>query len=256
MRLVLLMRLWLAALAGLAGARAAESGAPPPATPHPLAWDALEKTLEAKPGDDVADFEFSVRNTSGSPVEILDLQPSCGCTVAELPKSPWVLAPGETGSFKASADFSGKHGRFSKSIQVVTSAGPQVLQVHVIIPENDAARRARNLQLATADRQAVFRGDCASCHATPAAGRQGAELYAAACGICHAAEPRASMVPDLGIARAPRDAAYWRQWINAGREQTLMPAFAAEHGGPLTPAQIESLVAFALRHFPTEPTAP
>ena len=38
-------------------------------------------------------------------VEILELRPSCGCTVAEMPKTPWVLAPGEKSSFRAIADF-------------------------------------------------------------------------------------------------------------------------------------------------------
>jgi hypothetical protein len=67
------------------------------------------------------------------------------------------------------------------------------------------------------------------------------------------AEHRASMVPTLLVAREPRDAAFWRKWISEGKEHTLMPAFAKEHGGPLTPEQIESLVEFAVTSFPKVP---
>ena len=220
---------------------------------HPLFWDALEKSYDAKPGDEAADFTYSVQNRSQSEVEILELRPSCGCTVAEMPKTPWVLKPGEKGSFTATADFQGKHGKFTKVIHIISSAGTQMLTLNVNIPETEESRRTRNQLLATADRQAVFRGDCATCHVTPTVGKTGAELFQAACGICHTAAHRASMVPDLAIAREMRDEAYWRRWISDGKERSLMPAFAQQHGGPLSAAQIESLIAYALQHLPTEP---
>lgn len=226
-----------------------------PAVPHPLVWEAMTQAIDAKPGEDAAEFVFSVQNTSAQRVEIRELRPSCGCTVAELPEKPWILAPGARGSFRATADFKGKQGKFVKTIHVVTPAGAQVLTLEVNIPDTPEARRARNQQLAAADRQAVFRGECAACHATPAAGKLGGELFAAACGVCHTAAHRASMVPDLGVARQPRDAAYWRTWIADGKQGTLMPGFARAHGGPLSDEQIESLIAFALQHLPTQPAA-
>jgi hypothetical protein len=61
------------------------------------------------------------------------------------------------------------------------------------------------------------------------------------------------MVPDLLIARERRDSAWWQRWIAEGKEGTLMPAFAQARGGPLTEAQVASLVEFALSHLPTEP---
>ena len=60
------------------------------------------------------------------------------------------------------------------------------------------------------------------------------------------------MVPDLLVARDQRDAAWWRGWITDGKDGTLMPAFGKTHDGPLTDAQIDSLVEFALSHLPTE----
>lgn len=244
-RIVRLFSCLLALVACVAGAAAEQN--------NPLAWDALEKTHTAKPGEEVAEFAFTVRNTGDSAVEILELRPSCGCTVAEMPQKPWVLEPGASGTFRATADFRGKQGKFSKSIHVASTAGAQLLQVHVIIPETEETRRARGQQLAAVDRQAVFRGDCARCHVEPTRGKQGAELFAAACGICHTAEHRAAMVPDLAVARGPRDEAYWTKWIGEGKPRTLMPAFAAEHGGPLSGEQIRSLVQFALERLPRAP---
>lgn len=241
------LQVWLV-VAVLATGRGAEPT-------HPLEWDAMEKTQDAQPGDEVAEFAFTVRNKGEKPVEILELKPSCGCTVAEMPATPWVLAPGATGTFRARADFAGKQGRFSKSIYVVSTAGTQMLNVHVNIPDTEEARRARNQRLATADRQAIFRGECATCHVAPTQGKKGGELFAAACGICHTAAHRASMVPDLAVARETRDAAYWEKWISEGKERTLMPAFAQEHGGPLNGEQIRSLVEFLVQAYPRQPHA-
>ena len=150
-------------------------------------------------------------------------------------------------------DYKGKQGKFSKTLGIHSTAGSQILTVVISIPDTEESRRARNQHLALADRQAVFRGDCASCHVQPAEGKQGAELFQAACAICHDANPRASMVPDLKVARAVRDAAFWEKWIGEGKEGSLMPGFARKHGGPLSPEQIASLVEYALTRLPTAP---
>ena len=221
---------------------------------NPLVWDAAEKTIEAAPGDGAAEFMFQVTNKGAQPVTIQSAHTSCGCTVAELPSLPWTLAPGAGGVMKVTVDFAGKDGWLAKSVTVASSEGSQTLYVTVKIPPPDEAQRARNRQLAMANRQAVFRNDCASCHASPLGAKTGGDLFNMACQICHASPRRASMVPDLAVAREPRDAAYWTKWIAEGREGTLMPAFAAEHGGPLTREQMASLVDFALKQLPTEPS--
>jgi cytochrome c553 len=234
---------------------AAFAAAEEPATPksHPLVWDATEKTLTVKPDGESAQFQFNVVNKSGEPVEVLRIEPSCGCTVAELPSQPWILAPGAEGAFTAAVDYRGKLGQFSKAIHIHSTAGSQVLHVTIKIPDTEENRRARNQQLSVADRQGVFRGECASCHVVPTVGKTGEALFQTACGICHDANPRASMVPDLRIAREPRDAAYWEKWISEGKEQTLMPGFSAKRGGPLTAEQMASLVEYALARLPTRP---
>ena len=231
--------------------RAFAAETPAPAS-HPLSWDAMEKNVEVKPGDDAAAFTFSVTNQSAARVEIAEIRPSCGCTVAEMPSTPWILEPGAKGSFNAVVDIRGKQGKFSKSLYVSSTGGAQMLTVTVNIPDSPDAARERNRQMAAHDRQAVFRGECASCHVAPTVGKMGEQLFQAACAICHLANPRASMVPDLLVAREPRDAAYWKKWIAEGKESSLMPAFAQAHHGPLTDAQITSLVEFALARLPTE----
>jgi cytochrome c553 len=224
-----------------------------PARPNPLVWDAMEKSADATPDAETANFQFTVTNTSEQPVEIAGIQPSCGCTVAEMPSRPWILAPGAKGSFTATVDHRGKRGKFTKMLFVYSPVGSQTLRVTVNIPDTDSSMRERNRQMASVDRQAVFRGECASCHVTPTVGKTGAELFQVACAICHAAEHRASMVPDLLVAREPRDAAYWQRWISDGKEGTLMPAFAKRHQGPLSDQQIASLIEYVLARLPTEP---
>ncbi len=237
-----------AAVAGAAGGETA-----PAPRENPLVWDAVEKTVDAKPGDGVADFTFNVTNKSDHVVTVTDVHTSCGCTVAELPDTPWKLAAGASGSMGVTVDFSGKDGRVTKTVEVESSEGLQTLLVNVNVPLPDEAMRERNRRLATVNRQAVFRGDCATCHAQPAGTKTGGALFVAICGVCHISPHRASMVPDLLVAHEHRDAAFWRKWITEGRDQSLMPAFAKASGGPLTAEQIESLVDFVLKNLPTEP---
>lgn len=245
-----------AVFAGLAPV-SAQTVPPPTPAPHPLAWEAMEHSVNVKEGAGAVEFEYKVRNQSDRPVTIAELRPSCGCTTAEMPATPWTLGPGARGSFRATVDLQGKHGKFSKVIHVMSSAGVQMLSFVVNIPDDpDASRRQRNQAAAFGNRQAVFHGTCAACHVTPTVGQTGEALFHTACGICHSASPRAAMVPDLLSPREPRDAAYWRRWISEGKEASLMPAFAQDKGGPLTAQQIETLVAYALQRLPTQPAKP
>lgn len=220
---------------------------------HPLVWDATQKSAAPKFEDGVARFEFHVTNTSDRPVVVYYVRASCGCTTVEAPRMPWTLAPAAQGTVKATVDFLGKEGEIAKDLLVGTVAGTQTLTMLIKVPPMDAAMRERNQALAAANRQSVFQGNCAACHAAPAESRYGEDLFAAVCAICHQSKHRASMVPDLNVAKEKRDAAWWTRWVEDGREQTLMPGFATKHGGPLSQPQIESLVEYLLVTFPSEP---
>ena len=198
---------------------------------------------EAAPGAVEHVFIFHVTNVSAEDVTIIAANTSCGCSVARLPAQPWVLAPGQGGDVRVTVDLVGKHGVLAKVATLDTLEGRKVLAMTLRLPEQAAGdARGANLQQAIVDRQAVFKGACAACHATPTIGLRGTELYSAACGICHEAENRASMVPDLSARAEPRSRAEWQQMIVEGKPGTLMPAFATKAGGPLDDAQIESLV--------------
>lgn len=227
-------------------------GKPVESTDAALAWDAVERTYRANPGERLATFRFAFTNVTAAPVTITGSHASCGCTVAKLPPTPFVVGPGQHSTMEVVTDLSGKSGTVAKTVTVDTSAGKRVLHVTAVIPEAPGGEegRKRNAAAAAANRQAVFAGDCATCHVAPAVGKTGQDLYIAACGICHDAEHRATMVPDLRSPRGPRDAAYWENWISHGRTNSLMPAFAAAEGGPLTKAQIRSLVDYLAANLP------
>jgi mono/diheme cytochrome c family protein len=215
------------------------------------------KDMEAKPGQMSADFFFSATNISTSDVVIDHVQTSCGCTVAKLPSQPWVLKPQDNGKINVTVDLRGKPvGTLFKTVTVFfTNQTSKPLTVKVNIPDNPENARLRNQQRATADRQKVFKDDCAHCHADPTRGKTGKELFAAACGICHEAEHRASMVPDLHAMNHSTDRIYWKQWISTGKVGSAMPGFSVEQGGPLSAEQIDSLVDYLDSTIPHNPPA-
>ncbi len=225
-----------------------------------LAWDAESKDFKAKAGEGMASFVFFFTNISAAEVVISNVTTTCGCTVAQLPSQPWHLAPGTNGELKVTMNLAGKLGRVTKEVSVNSSAGTKVLRVRVTIPatsaavtENARGDRAANMEAAKANRQAIFQGDCISCHVTKGAGKFGKELFVADCAICHDTPHRAAMVPDLRAPRTPRDHAYWANWITSGRAGSLMPAFGEKEGGPLSQGQIDSLVTYLMENFPKGP---
>jgi cytochrome c553 len=226
-----------------------------------LAWDSVLKEFTAKAGDTEAQFSFGVTNIGKSNVVINWVRPSCGCTVAKLPPTPWTLQPGETGQMDFTLDLKGKRGTLFKYISIDTSHGQKMLNIRATIPEGTTVAgmdsRVRNMQLAMADRQIVFRGDCARCHSAPLAGKtSGEHIYQAGCAICHDTPNRATMVPDLAAVPNPGTKEYWQVWIRHGKPGTLMPAFSHTQGGPLTEAQIQTLSAYLTEKFPARAAAP
>ena len=89
-----------------------------------------------------------------------------------------------------------------------------------------------------------------SCHAPPEAKeKMGAELFALVCSNCHESPHRNAKVPDLAAFTIPTTRDFWRTAVAKGKEGTMMPAFANSEGGPLTDAQVQSLVDYLSRRF-------
>lgn len=220
----------------------------------PLAWEEEELVVAPAAQAKEARFVFRAVNRTTETIHVLAISSTCGCTVADLPPlpaAPYALAPGAKLELVVRMDLAGKAGTLAKLVTVQTSVGSYPLRVRADLPlPAFRAERVENLLTAAANPAAIFQGTCAACHAAPAAGKQGAELYTAVCAICHDANPRAPMVPDLDQARTPRDLAFWERWVTTGAPQGLMPGFAQANGGPLDAAQIASLVEYLHARYP------
>ena len=214
-----------------------------------LAWDATTKETNVIANSGPAHFVFDFTNTSTNPVVILSVRPSCGCTTTKLPPLPWTLAPGTNGQLEATVNLPGQSGTLYKSLNVYTDKGSKLLMLKItiqpfVMPAMSQADRARNMQVALTDRQAVFKGTCVTCHVQRGEAKYGMALYEADCAICHDGEHRATMVPDLHALKTPTNFEFWRIWIAHGKPGSLMPAFSGTDGGPLSDMQISSLATY------------
>ncbi|HEY5043671.1 MAG TPA: DUF1573 domain-containing protein [Verrucomicrobiae bacterium] len=220
-------------------------------------WDSESKATNIIAGANEAHFTFNFTNVSSTNVTILSVHPSCGCTTAQLPPLPWTISSGANGQIGVTVNLAGKSGTVLKTVTVNADKGMTMLSVKItmlspeISPAMSDAGRAQNMKMAIADRQAVFKGDCISCHVKAGDGKFGKELYDADCAICHEGGNRATMVPNLHSIPQTTDVEFWRTWISYGRPHSLMPAFADIEGGPLTDAQIVSLATYLNTAIPS-----
>jgi mono/diheme cytochrome c family protein len=226
-----------------------------------LAWDSTQKQTNVAADAEEAHFTFSFTNVSPLPVTILDVHPSCGCTTAQLPDLPWTLPPDTNAQIGVTVNLAGRFGTLVKTVHVATDKGWRdlILQITILPPPPltiSDAERAHGMEVAKADRQAIFHDDCATCHANRGEHRYGEVLYKADCAICHDAKNRASMVPDLHNLKVPTNPDFWRTWIAHGKAGSLMPAFCTADGGPLSDMQIASLVAYLDSAIPSRVQAP
>ncbi|HUE36016.1 MAG TPA: DUF1573 domain-containing protein [Candidatus Acidoferrum sp.] len=197
-----------------------------------------------------------VTNTVPAPVVIDTVHPSCGCTTAQLPPLPWMVAPGTNGQIGVTVNLAGKFGTIIKTVHVATDQGSRdlIVQITILPPVMKKLTQEdlmRQMAIAKIDRQAVFKNDCATCHVQPGQYKYGKDLYDADCGICHEAEHRATMVPDLHNLKVPTNEDFWRTWIAHGKPGTFMPAFSQGDGGPLSDMQIASLTAYLNAMIPS-----
>ncbi len=224
-------------------------------------WDSLVKSVDAAADQAKAEFVFNFTNLTSSKIAIVNVHPSCGCTTAQLPPLPWIIPPGGTGRLPISVNLAGKYGTVFKTVSFTTERGNKQLMLRIniqppIVAKLTDAERERGVQMAKADRQAVFKGDCAQCHVFHGNGKYGKDLFDTVCAVCHEAENRATMVPDLHALKVPTNEDFWRTWITYGKPGTLMPAFAASQGGPLNDMQIASLVAYLNATIPSHSPPP
>jgi mono/diheme cytochrome c family protein len=225
-----------------------------------IGWEALSKAADATNEQSSVRFDFTFTNLVTSNITVIAVRPSCGCTTAELPPMPWTVPAGSNGTIKFTVNLQGKSGTLFKTVNVSTDQGRKELLLRINIqpppplPEMTADQRAAGVAAAKLDRQAVFKGDCASCHLKKTEGKYGQQLYDALCSICHEAQHRNTMVPDLHNLSVPTNDEFWRTWITFGKAGSLMPAFATAQGGPLSDLQIATLAAYLNTIIPSRAT--
>lgn len=189
---------------------------------------------------------FKITNKGKKALRIFETKSTCGCTVAKLKKD--VIAPGETVELEIVMDTSMKQGNVSKPI-TIKSNDPmhRLLTIHV-----KAQVRGPHSDLASSGEQRtakIFTGRCAACHVEKGVGKIGEDLFIADCSMCHGA--RARGIPGVAPALTPFDfhqkdfAAHMKKIIAYGsKAHRSMPGYLKSAGGPLSEAEIDSLVEY------------
>ncbi|NWG01026.1 MAG: DUF1573 domain-containing protein [Thermoanaerobaculaceae bacterium] len=104
--------------------------AKPPEGPQPVA-EIVQKIIDfgPVPKGEKLKAVFEVKNTGQAPLEISQVRPTCGCTVANFDKT---IPPGGTGKINAEVDTSAFLGPISKAILVFTN-DPQMRNATVVV---------------------------------------------------------------------------------------------------------------------------
>jgi hypothetical protein len=230
-----------------------------------LVWDDDAKTTSVAAGESAANFIFNFTNVSANSITVISVLSSCGCTTAQLPPLPWTIASGTSGQISVKVNLAFRSGTLFKTLNVITDKGSKLLSFRINIPSptiNTLSPMSKpvvsnvdhvhDFATAQVDRQAVFHGDCASCHVKHGEGKFGRELYYADCAICHEGEHRVTTAASLHTLSQTNSVEFWRTWIAHGKPHSLMPAFAAGDGGPLTDGQILSLAYYIAATIPSK----
>jgi len=107
-----------------------QQGAKAPEGPRPVIEIAEKiKDFGTVPKGEKINAAFEVRNTGSVPLEITQVRPTCGCTVASFDHT---VAPGASGKIVAEVDTTGFSGPISKAVLVFCN-DPATPQVNLII---------------------------------------------------------------------------------------------------------------------------
>ncbi len=146
------------------------------------------------------------------------------------------MPPGETADLELALDPAGKFGETTKLLKVysndpaspVTELPVRAMVLHGVDPGSTLSVE-----------EALFgQAQCARCHSAPARDLTGEALYEAVCEMCHG--PLAQYAQSIPVDRRSREALH--RWTAYGQDGTSMPGYLYAHGGPLSSAQVESLV--------------
>lgn len=89
--------------------------------PTTMEVKALYDFGQVKQGE-IVKAKFEVKNTGDIPLNIVRVEPSCGCTVADFTKEP--LLPGTVGYVTAEVNTSRFEGEIRKTLNVLANTNP------------------------------------------------------------------------------------------------------------------------------------
>jgi len=101
-----------------------------------IEWLDSSKNLGTVTEGEVLKLSYRFRNSGSKPLVIARVQPACGCTVADYPKTP--IAPGAEGEIKAEFNSQGREGVQHKSISVFANTPQQSYDLHFNVTVNKA----------------------------------------------------------------------------------------------------------------------
>ncbi len=174
---------------------------------------------------------FLIRNNHSKPIELVDIQTSCGCTAAK-PES-FVIMPHDFTQLQVTVDTIAKQSNIRKTISVKDSLGNEASALLIFnVVENPHLSLNRKIK-------GIFDGKCASCHFKPLVGvKEPSKLYEVGCAMCHGVDAEGGYAPKL---RGYASLSALRTIISNGVGKPQMPGFSQKNGGPLTPEQITEL---------------
>ena len=212
-----------------------------------------------------------VRNIGGEPLKIINVHTSCGCTMVNMKAN--VIEPGKTAALEVLMDTSMKQGVVRKAVEI-TSNDPKNPKITVYLSANVLPRPgvalgktsgATNMGMSSllggdnpsmtnnphanvmddTQRAKIFTGNCAVCHVQKGRGKLGEELFKADCAMCHGMNGEGGVGPRLisGMWDNPAYYQAMREVVrNGSKTHVSMPGFSQSAGGPLTDAEIESIL--------------
>jgi cytochrome c553 len=183
---------------------------------------------------------FQILNKGGKTLVIKEAKSTCDCTIAKLKQNS--VPPGGTVNLEVAMDTTMKEGLIHKDI-LVTSNDPVHPQAKISV----AANVDPHVGLSDSCRAKIFTGRCAVCHVQQGIGKRGEDLYIADCAMCHGFRADGGEAPSLIRFNCDHKqvTAFMQDVISYGsRSHLSMPGFLAQAGGPLTRAQIDSLVEY------------
>src|SRR5687768_4916546 len=226
-----------------------------------IAVDTADFSFGRLPNDRAVEHVFKVSNTGDKPLVITRVQTSCGCTAAMMESS--VIDPGKTGRLRVQFNPKGQKQVVTRTVTVHSNDEVQpalALRISAeVVPVGEEKKAAPAPRRAHPPRpRLAFVGECLKCHGPRSPSESGEKLYLSTCASCHGPSGEGVTLggkevigPALRLTgMTVKSPAGLRQVIAAGTGHPFMPGFGREYGGPLSDAQVASVVEHILKALP------